>query len=146
MASEKSVKNSTRGGSWKPGQSGNPKGRPQGTGKLSALRESIMEHVPAIVEQLVEQAKGGDVQAIRLLLERVFPPIKATEQAVHIEMPKGGTLTAKAESVLCAAADGLLAPTQAAQLISALGTVAKISEIDELTARIAKLEEQHAKP
>lgn len=145
MATEKAVKNSLRGGSWKPGQSGNPKGRPVGTGKLSALRESIMEHIPEIVGQLVEQAKGGDVQAIRLLLERVFPPVKATEQAVHIDLPKGGTLTAKAESVLCAAAEGFLAPTQAAQLITALGTVAKISEIDELAARVAALEGQHAK-
>ena len=62
---------------------------------------------------------------------------------------RGGTeqVTAKAAAVLSAAAAGVLAPGQAAQLISALGTIAKIGEIDELASRVAALEEkQHAKP
>ena len=61
--------------------------------------------------------------------------------------PKSGSifgrrqqLTAKASAVLNAAAAGEIAPTQAAQLIAALGTLAKISEVDELAARIEKLE------
>jgi hypothetical protein len=58
---------------------------------------------------------------------------------------RGGTLTAKADAVLSAAAAGDLAPTQAAQLITALGSLAKITEIDELAARITALETQHEK-
>lgn len=144
MATEKAVK--SRGGSWKPGQSGNPVGRPSGTGKLTELRNSISKHLPEIISQLVEQAKGGDAVAARILIERVLPPMKAVEQPVELELPRGGTLTAKASSVLSAAAAGVLAPGQAAQLIAALGTLAKISEIDELAARVAALEGQHAKP
>jgi hypothetical protein len=131
---------------WKPGQSGNPKGKPPGTGEVQKLRASLREHIPDIVKRMVESAKGGDIQAARLLLERVFPPVKATEQPVEIDLPMNGSLTAKAESLLEAAANGQLAPSQAAQLIAALGSVAKIAEIDELESRIAKLEQQHAKP
>jgi len=47
--------------------------------------------------------------------------------------------------VLCAAAVGDLAPGQASQLISALGAMAKISEIDDLNARITKLENARGK-
>lgn len=130
---------------WQPGQSGNPKGKPPGSGELQRLRASIAEHVPTILEQLIAAAQGGDIQAARLILERVLPPVKAIEQPVELQLPEGGTLTAKAAAVLSAAAAGVLAPGQAAQLITALGTVAKISEIDELSARIAKLEENHAK-
>ena len=43
-----------------------------------------------------------------------------------------------------AAAAGDLAPGQAAQLIAALGTLAKICELDELAARIEKLEAARA--
>ncbi len=131
---------------WKAGQSGNPKGRPPGVSAITKMRESLAGDVPEILAGLVNAAKGGDVQAARLILERVLPPLKGTEQPVTISLPDGGTLTAKADAVLCAAAIGDLAPGQAAQLISALGSMAKISEIDELTARIDKLEQQHAKP
>lgn len=128
---------------WKPGQSGNPKGKPPGSGELQRLRASIAEHVPSIIDQLVTAAQGGDVQAARLILERVLPPVKAIEQAVELSLPDGGTLTARAAAVLSAAALGDIAPGQAAQLIAALGTLAKISEVDDLTARISKLEEKH---
>jgi len=130
-------------GAWKPGQSGNPAGKPPGSGELQRLRASIGEHVPEIIERLTQAARGGDIQAARLILERILPPVKAIEQAVELDLPKGGTLTAKADAVLCAAANGLLAPGQAAQLIAALGTIAKISEIDELAARVAALEQKN---
>jgi hypothetical protein len=100
--------------------------------------------VPEILAGLVLAAKGGDVQAARLILERILPPVKAIEQAVALQLPEGGTLTAKASAVLSAAAVGDLAPGQAARLIAALGTLAKISEVDELAARIEKLEAARA--
>lgn len=131
-------------GKWHPGQSGNPKGKTPGSGALQKLRASIAEDVPDILAGLVSAAKAGDIQAARLILERVLPPVKAIEQAVALELPEGGTLTAKAAAILSAAAAGDLAPTQAAQLITALGTVAKIAEMDELESRIAALENQHA--
>ena len=127
-------------GKWKAGESGNPNGRPPGVGEVTRLRDSIAAHLPAIIMQLVTKAKSGDSQAARLLLERVLPPMKAIEQPTMLLLPDDGTLTAKAAAVLSAAAAGVLAPGHAAQLITALGTLAKISEVDELAARITALE------
>lgn len=127
-------------GRWKTGESGNPSGRKPGTGEVAKLRDSIAAHLPAIITQLVTKAKEGDSQAARLLLERVLPPMKAIEQPTMLFLPDDGTLTAKAAAVLSAAAAGELAPGQAAQLITALGTLAKITEVDELAARITALE------
>jgi Family of unknown function (DUF5681) len=129
---------------WIPGQTGNPKGRPPGQSEITRLRASLAGDVPEILAGLVLAAKGGDVQAARLILERILPPVKAIEQAVALQLPEGGTLTAKASAVLSAAAVGDLAPGQAARLIAALGTLAKISEVDELAARIEKLEAARA--
>lgn len=128
---------------WQPGQSGNPKGKTPGSGELQRLRASLATDLPDILAGLVLAAKGGDVQAARLILERILPPVKAIEQAVELELPDGGTLTAKAAAVLSAAAMGDIAPGQAAQLIAALGTLAKISEVDDLAARITNLEAKH---
>jgi hypothetical protein len=133
-------------GRWKAGESGNPKGKTPGSGELQRLRATIASDVPDILAGLVTAAKAGDVQAARLILERCLPPIKAIEQPVELALPDGGTLTAQGRAVLSAAALGDIAPGQAAQLIAALGTLAKISEVDELTNRITALEEkQHAK-
>jgi len=132
---------------WQPGQSGNPKGKTPGSGELQRLRASIAVHVPTILDQLIQAAQGGDVQAARLILERVLPPVKAIEQAVELSLPDGGTLTAQGRAVLSAVAAGDLAPGQGAQLLAAIGSLARLTEIDELTQRIEKLEQtQDAKP
>ena len=134
-------------GKWKAGQSGNPKGKTPGSGELQKLRASIAADVPDILAGLVMAAKGGDIQAARLILERVFPPVKAIEQAVELQLPDGGTLTAQGRAVLSAVAGGELAPSQGAALLGAIGTLARVAELDEFEARLTKLEEkQNAKP
>jgi hypothetical protein len=66
---------------------------------------------------------------------------------VALQLPEGGTLTAQGRAVLSAVAGGEIAPGQGAALLGAIGTLARVTEIDELTARIAALEEQQrAKP
>lgn len=130
-------------GGWQKGQSGNPKGKPVGSGELQKLRASIAADVPDILAGLVTAAKAGDVQAARLILERVLPPVKPIEQAQELALPDGGTLTAQGRAVLSAVSAGQLAPGQGAQLLAAIGSLARVTEIDELETRITKLEEAH---
>lgn len=125
--------------SWKPGQSGNPRGRSPGTGEIGKLRKSIADHVPAIVTAMVSRALEGDAGAARLLLERVIPPMKAVDQTHTLKLPEG-TLTDKGKAVLHAVAAGELPTAQGAQLVAALGQLARVTEIDELERRIAALE------
>lgn len=131
---------------WKPGQSGNPKGRPPGTGEVGKLRAAIAEKVPDILEALSIAALAGDVQAARLLLERALPPLRPQEQPQPIALPTG-SLSEQGRAVLAAVAAGELAPTQGATLMGAVGQLARVVEVDELAARVAVLERnQHAKP
>lgn len=129
----------TRKGQWPKGQSGNPGGRPPGAGRIALLREQIAEHVPELVTKLLEQAREGDVAAARLLIERVLPPVKATEKPEEVVIPDG-SLTDKGNAVLAAVGAGYLAPGQGAALISAIGTLARVVEVDELVARVVALE------
>jgi hypothetical protein len=134
----------TKQGRWKPGESGNPNGKPPGSGELQKLRAAIGEHVPEIIEKLLAAARQGDIQAARLILERVLPPMKAVEQAQAIDLP-GGTLTEQGRAVLAAVAAGELAPGQGASLLGAIATLSKVTELDELAARVAALEKKNAK-
>lgn len=104
---------------WKPGQSGNPKGRKPGTSEVQKLRAAIAGKVPDILNALLAQALEGDVSAARLLLER---------------------------AILAAVASAELAPSQGAALLGALGTLARVAEVDELAARVAALESKHGNP
>lgn len=72
-----------------------------------------------------------------------LPPVKAIEQPQAISLPANGTLTAHGRAVLRAVAAGELAPTHGASLLGAIGTLACVTEVDELAARITVLEAQH---
>lgn len=124
---------------WKPGQTGNPKGRPPGQSEITRLRASLMADAPAILAGLVTAAKAGDVQAARLILERVLPPVKPLENAIELNLT-GDTLTDQGRAVLSAVSTGELAPVQGSQLITAIGSLARVAEIDEIERRLSALE------
>ena len=133
-----------RTGRWKPGESGNPAGRAPGTGEVAKVRAAIAGRVPELLEAMMQRALAGDVGAARLLLERAVSPLNAAEMPQRLSLP-AGTLTEQGRSVLKAVAAGELAPGQGAALVGALGTLARVVEIDELTGRVAALEKQHGK-
>ena len=127
---------------WETGQSGNPKGRPAGTGEVAKLRAAIADRVPELLAAMMARALDGDVGSARLLLERAIAPLKAAEQSQALSLPDG-TLTDQGRAVLASVAAGELAPGQGAALLGAIGTLARVAEIDELARRIEVLEEKH---
>jgi len=127
------------------GRSGNPKGKPPGSGELQKLRASIAGDVPGILVGLVNAAKAGDVQAARLILDRVLPPLKAAEATQPMSLPDS-TLTEQGRAVLASVASGELAVGQGAQLLGAIAGLARVVEIDNLETRVAQLEKQHGHP
>lgn len=129
-----------RRGRWKPGESGNPNGRKPGSGEVAAIRAGIASRLPELLDALMARALEGDTGAARLLLERAIAPLKAIEQPQPLALPDG-SLTEQGRAVLAAVAGGELAPGQGAALLGAIGTLARVSEIDELERRIAALEE-----
>ncbi len=129
-------------GRWKPGESGNPKGRTRGSGEVSKIRAAIAARVPELLAKLMAQALAGDTSAARLLLERAIAPLRAAEQPQALTLPDG-SLTDQGRAVLRSVAAGELAPGQGAALLGAIGTLARVSEIDELESRIAALEQKH---
>ena len=67
---------------WKPGQSGNPNGRPPGPTATTVLREMLEandgEKLREIAKVLLSLAMTGDIKAIREVLDRAYgKPVQA---------------------------------------------------------------------
>ena len=129
-------------GRFAPGNRLSP-GRPRGRGPVAEMRATLATDLDNIIDTLRAQALAGDPQAIRIILDRVLPALRPVDLPTTLVLPADGTLADQARAVVQAAADGELAPAQAAQIVSALGGVAKIIETTELVRRIEALE---AKP
>ena len=69
---------------WKPGQSGNLKGRPTGSRNRGTreIREILDEAVdfPCLVEKLYERAMKGNERAAAILLEHRFGRARASDE------------------------------------------------------------------
>ena len=125
---------------FKPGQSGNPRGRAKGSkDRWTEFRELLEPHAEDLVTKAVELAKEGDTTALRLCLDRLIPPIKPRELSVQLD-GFTGSLTEQGQGILETMARGELTPTEATSLLQALVAQGKIIETDELVKRVAALE------
>lgn len=125
---------------FKPGQSGNPAGKPKGAKHASTkLRDAIAKDLHVIVAALVEKAKGGDTGAAALLFSRTLPPLRPQSEPPDLQLP-GTTLDERAESVTRCALAGEISPTGAAELMSLLTQQARIHEVSELAERLERIE------
>ena len=129
----------TTRGTFAPGNPGGP-GRPPGRGPVAEMREALATDLGKIIDVVREQALAGDQQAQRMLLDRLFPTLRPVDLTTALALPADGTLADQARAVVQAAANGDLAPAQAAQIVTALGGVAKIIETTEIVSRIEALE------
>ena len=126
---------------FKPGQSGNLNGRPKNRTPATILRKQISEDMPEIICTLIRLAKGGDVAAAKVLIDRVCPPLKA--QSLPVALPVADSLTEQGNEVIEATMRGQISPDIGSQLLGALANQAKLVEIDELAIRVKALEDQY---
>jgi Family of unknown function (DUF5681) len=125
-------------GAWKPGESGNPRGRTSG---VERIRQLLDPHREDLVKKAVALALTGDVTALRMCLDRVVPVPRAESAAVLIPaLATAHTLTEKAEAVARAIGKGQLSPDTGATLLQAIAAACKVAEFDDLQRRVAELE------
>ena len=103
-----------RGRSFEKGRSGNPAGKPKGARhKTTLLAEKLMQDdAGAVVKAVVGAAKGGDMTAARIVLDRIAPARR--DNPVVFTLPEVTTAADAAKamgSILAAIAAGELSPT-----------------------------------
>ena len=128
---------------FKPGQSGNPAGKPKGARNHAtrAVLKLIEGGAEEITRAVLDAAKSGDMGAARFILERIIPTAK--ERPVSLALPDIANAEdiAKAQaSILKAVGSGELTPNEGAVLAGIVEARRKALETQELEQRIAALE------
>lgn len=132
---------------FKPGESGNPQGRPKGSPNKRTLVRKAVESAFDEGEQgfwsaVAAQAKEGDATALQMLANRLAAPYKPSAEPVQFVLPEGD-LHQQAQGVLDAIAEGEIPPDLGVNLVTAINSTARTLEIIELEKRIATLEKKH---
>lgn len=94
--------------------------------------------MPELVQTLVQAAKGGDVAAIKVILDRLVPPLKPT--ADSLSMRATGTLEERGQAIINAMTVGRIGPDTAKTAIDVLAAQAKLIEQSDLVSRMDQLE------
>jgi hypothetical protein len=133
---------------FKPGQSGNPDGRPKGArNRATIAAETLLDgEADALTRKAIELAKQGDTTALRLCIERILPTRK--DRPVSFDMPRiervADSVTAVA-AIATAVADGELTPMEAAELSKVVDGYTRAMETADLAARLMRLEQAQKK-
>jgi Family of unknown function (DUF5681) len=132
MATEKTgdKQASAGNGRFKPGESGNPGGRPKGSrNKVTLAVERILEgQAEALTQKVIERGLAGDAIALRLALDRLCPP-RRDDRPAPFEMPalkEAADARDAFAAIICATADGELTPSEAATLAKLVSDFAAI--------------------
>jgi len=122
------------------GESGNPKGRPVGIrDRRTCFREMFEEHSGALISKAVEMALDGDMAALKICIDRIAPPLKATDSGAAISLVSN-SLTERGEEVLENISSGAITIVEAQGIMKALQAQSRLVEVDELLRRGEALE------
>jgi exonuclease III len=127
---------------YKPGQSGNPHGKPKGTLNNKTRWLQLLEsHADELVEKAIELAESGDTNILRFCLERIIP--KAKDMPISLSLPeelnKSGALFKVGSNVLRDMADQKITPAEAKSLLEVLGAYRDTGLLDNLMEEINEI-------
>lgn len=103
-------------GQFKPGQSGNPKGKPKGARhKATLAAEALLDgEAEGLTRKVIELALDGDLAALKMCMDRILPPRKGRPITFTLpEMTDTGDLRAVALAILKAVSEGVVTPEEA---------------------------------
>jgi hypothetical protein len=132
-----------QGSRFKPGQSGNPAGKPPGTRSkvLAELDRLGAEGAQKVLEAVLDAAQRGDMTAASIILKRCWPEFRG--RPVRLELPGTATATdvvAALAAIVSAVAGGRISPEEGQAVSAVIETQRRAMETVELAARIEALE------
>lgn len=128
---------------FKPGQSGNPNGRPKGSRhRVTLLAEQMVDGAAAeVVAKVIDFAKQGDPVSCKLLLDRILPVRK--DRPTPFALPSiesAMDLPAAMASITEAVAEGQLTLSEAAEATRLIENYVRAIEVTEIVQRLDALE------
>lgn len=128
------------------GKSGNPKGKIKGTkNKTTLTAELLLEgEIGNICRRLIDEALNGNMQAIKMVLDRIMPPRKDRSIAINIPILKNSSDILQAMSFITdAVGSGNISPSEGEALSRIIDVYVKALEIHDYENRLQILENKH---
>lgn len=131
------------GGKFQKGQSGNPNGRPIGArNKTTVAVETLLDgDAESLTRKAIELGNAGDMQALRLCLERIIPPRK--DRPVTFDMPDvtcAKDVVDAIAALLGSVSKGDITPSEAGEVSKIFDVYVRAIEVNDLAARIDAME------
>lgn len=129
---------------FKPGQSGNPNGRPPGSRNKTtiAVQALLQGQAEALTQKAIDAGLEGDMTALKLCLDRVYPSIK--ELPLNIKLPammSAQDLPIITAAIIKSVSSGELLPSEAEKLSKLVDIHRQAIETADFDARLKVLEQ-----
>ena len=130
---------------FRKGTSGNPNGKPPGArNKTTIMLEKLLaDDAEAVAKAVIAAAKGGDMTAARMVLDRLAPAPRA--RRIQLDLPPidtAGDVLEALTATAAAMAAGELTPDEAGTVAGVLEAKRRAVETVDLERRITAIEEQ----
>ncbi len=131
-------------GHFKPGQSGNPAGRPRGARNRATLAIAALldEEGPRLLREAIDRALDGDSLLLRCCVTRMVPVPRG--RPVELDLAEGsaaGDVVASLAATVRAMAEGAISPLEAADVAEVLEGQRRAIETGDIERRLTRLEE-----
>jgi Family of unknown function (DUF5681) len=129
---------------FRPGQSGNPKGRPKGSRNATTLAlESLLDgQAKALTQKAIDLALSGDLIALRICLDRILPVRK--DRPIEFVLPPIETIAdapRAISAITSAVAQGEITANDAADVSRLVEIYVRAIEASDLDRRLKDVEE-----
>ncbi len=127
---------------FKPGVSGNPKGREKGVpDRRTSLRKLFEDRAEELIAKAISMALGGDTVALKLCLERCVSRKKDEPVELHLpqDIKSGDSLILIGANILKAMERGKITPEQAKTLLEVMGLYRDNFVVQELCQNLNTL-------
>ena len=146
-ATDRPASNNARKPRGRPFEAGNKhgRGRPQGSrNKATLFLEKIMiDDGEAVVRAVIEPAKRGDMQAARMILDRIVPVRRGRPTRLDLPAVETSADVLKAQAAIIEAMScGDLTPDEAAVATGVIEAKRRAIETEDFEKRIEALEQQ----
>jgi len=132
---------------FKKGQSGNPYGKKPGThNKRTVLAKFLEPHAENLINKAVELALEGDVNALKLCVDRLLPRI--TSQPVEFDMSEFDienidNLSVIGKKIISAIYIGSISPEEGQRLMNILDNQRKLIEHVDMSRKLDEISEHY---
>ena len=124
------------------GRSGNPAGRPKGTGKHQEFRRILEARAPELLERAIEMALQGDQKMMAMCLDRVLPALRQVDTPISVpKLESADTLLDKAQGAINSIFAGEITVQDGLNIAQACANIGRVAETTEQEAQLGELEE-----